>query len=99
MSSDNELNWMTSPQYLCGVQTGLTSLNGTVTCCTTVVVTHCICFRWEYSIENGSKEIECEGLNWTNSARPKVRRRAEMIMTMQRGTQIFSLGVVGWVRD
>ena len=26
MSSDNELNWMTSPQYLRGIKTGLTCL-------------------------------------------------------------------------
>ena len=26
MSSDIELNWMTSPQYLCGIKTGLTCL-------------------------------------------------------------------------
>jgi hypothetical protein len=66
-----------------GVQTGLSCLNGTVTCLTTVVVTHCGCVRWEYNIENGSKEMECEGLDWMNSARRKERLRAEMNMAMQ----------------
>ena len=72
MSSDNELNWMTSPQYLRGIKTGLTCLNGTVTCFTAVVVAHCGFFMWEYNIKNGSKGMECEGLDWMGSA--AVRR-------------------------
>ena len=75
MSSDNELDWMASPKFLRGTKTGLECLNGTVTCFAriTVVVTRCGCVRWEYNIENGRKEMECEVLDWINSARRKER--------------------------
>jgi len=57
MSSDIELNWMTSPKYFRVIQTHLTCLNGTATCFTTVWLTHCGCVRWECNIENNSKEM------------------------------------------
>ena len=91
MSRYNELNWMTSPRYFRGIKTGLAYLNGTVACFTAVGVAHCGCVRWEYNIKNGSKEMECEGLDWMNSARRKERLLAEMNMAMQRRTQIFFL--------
>jgi len=86
---------MTSPQFLRRIKTGLTCLNGTVTCFTTVVFTHCGCVRWEYNIENGCKEMEWEGLGWMNCARRKERRRAEMNMAMEWRTHNFSLGKGG----
>jgi hypothetical protein len=92
MSSDNELNWMTSPQHLRGIKTGLTCLDGAAVCFTAAVVTQCGCARWAYNVENGSKEMEWEGLDWMNSARRKERWGAEMNMAMQWRTQIFSLG-------
>jgi hypothetical protein len=89
---------MTSPQLLHGIKTGLTCLNGNVTCFTTVVVTHCGCVRWEYHIDNGSKEMVCMGLDWTNSARLKERRGTETNMAMQWHTQMFYFfgGGGGW---
>ena len=74
MSSDTELNWMTSPQYLRGIKTGLTCLNGTGTCFTAVVVAYCGCIMWEYNIKNGSNGMEWSARAWTGWVPLAVRR-------------------------